>query len=164
MFCILLPFLKQNWRELVHEKLAEKGNISLRIGSRGQIQQWNGFGKVMLISLILPLWSGELWEKTAGDVPIPGTDGSLFYSSRLGISLDCDACSALSFVPGPTCLCWWPCICLLSMSCSSCALQATYEQEKQPFLEPPPSALWGPAFPIDRVALHPAAFFFQISP
>lgn len=45
------------------------------------------------------------------------------------------------------------------MSCSSCALQATCEQEWQPFLEPQPCACWGPAHPHRRAALVPAAAF-----
>lgn len=97
-----------------------------------------------------------------GTQPLLVLDQSLFPPSRLGISLDYGACYALSSAPEPTCPCWWPCTCLLFTSCSSCASQATSEQEQQPFLETQPSVILGQCSPSAgqlKQALHPLPSF-----
>lgn len=54
MFCILLPFLKQNWRKLVHEKHAEsKGRGIFHRGFALEVKSdsGTGLGRFMLINL-----------------------------------------------------------------------------------------------------------------
>lgn len=81
MFCILLPFLKQNWGELVHDKPAERrGSRIFHWGLALDVESGSGMGlgRLMLISLNLTSWSGELWVKAAGDISVLGTHWSPF--------------------------------------------------------------------------------------
>lgn len=62
-----------------------------------------GLGRLVLVSLNVLVTRRAVGE--AGDTSAAGTDRFLCYSSRLGTSLDCDACYALCSGPGPACLC-----------------------------------------------------------
>lgn len=161
MFCILLPFLKQNWR-IVHEKPAEsreRGIFQWWLALEVESDSGMGLRRFMLVSLnklIFMVWRA-LGEGSWGHIHSwYWLVSLLFFQTRniLGLRR-----LLRSFFHSRTHL---PLLVAMYLLALHVLLFLCFTGHLWTGITA--CVIPGPEFPIDRIALHPAAFFFQSSP